>query len=111
MVLHIQLNLGLKKMGSSLTSETPTVKILKGKELSDERRFLTWREKFIEYVIEKDGWENELDRYNPVFIREYYARGLTAEQTYKECKSDLLLPEDDEACWGSDGLTFEEEGI
>lgn len=85
---------------------------LKSKELSDERRFLAWRERLIEYFIEKDGWENEFDRLNPVFLRDYFARGLTAEQTYRECKSDLLLPdEEEETGWESDGLTFEEGNL
>ena len=72
------------------------IKHLKSCANKNECKFRTWYEGFISYCIEMDGDNNELDKYNPEFIREYYAQGLSPEQAYKECKSDLLIEEDEE---------------
>jgi hypothetical protein len=72
------------------------IKHLKQGARRDENKFLNWYELFMAYCFEKDGKDTEIGKYNPEFIREYYSQGLTPEQAYRECKSDLLIEEEEE---------------
>jgi len=62
------------------------------RQRNDDYWYLGWYSDLVEIFFTNAG---KMDKYNPETIRDFYAAGLTPEETYKELLSELTIEDDD----------------
>ena len=68
------------------------IKLNNLRQRNDDARYMDWYSCLVDVFYINSG---KMDKYDAEIIRDYYAVGLSPEQTYKELLSELTIEEEE----------------